>query len=138
MAGPAAQACSACLQQQPARLRSQRVASGRQSHEPLQNATKRGYLRHAALGVLGSRGRATRWVVRAVRQAWLAEGFLDALGSRCADALVDRECLPQVRGGLASVAVGEVTVADSFQGACFLWDRADLARDRERLGVLVA
>ena len=54
-----------------------------------------------------------------------------------ADVLVDRECLLQVRGGLAGVAFLEVGVADSFQGACLLWGRADVAGDGQRPGVLV-
>ena len=48
------------------------------------------------------------------------EGLLDALGGGGADALVDRQCLPQVRGGLAGVGVLQVGLAESFQGACFL------------------
>ena len=71
-------------------------------------------------------------------QLVVLEGFPDAPGGGGADALVDRECLPQVRGGLAGVAVLEVAVADSFQGACFLWGRADVAGDGQRPGVLVA
>ena len=67
-----------------------------------------------------------------------AQGFLDALGAGASDALVDRECLPQVGGGFAGVAVLEVAVADSFQGACFLQGCADLAGDGQRLGVVVA
>ena len=54
------------------------------------------------------------------------------------DSLVDRECLLQVRSGLAEVAVLQVAVADSFQGAYFFWCRADLAGDGQRPGVLVA
>ena len=56
-------------------------------------------------------------------------GFLDAPGRRGADVMVDRECLLQVRGGLAGVDVLQVAVAESFQGACFLWGRADVAGD---------
>ena len=65
------------------------------------------------------------------------EGFLDAPGGRGADVLVDRECLLQVRGSLAGVAVLQVASAKSFQGACFLWGRADVAGDGQRPGVLV-
>src|SRR5262249_37414234 len=72
------------------------------------------------------------------RQAWVAEGFPDALGSWGADALADRKCLLQIRGGLAGVAFVEVAVADSFQGPCFLGSGADVAGDGQRLGVLVA
>ena len=68
----------------------------------------------------------------------MSEGFLDALGAGGTDALADRECLPQVLGGLAAVAFLQVAAADSFQGACFLWRRADVAGDRQRPGVLVA
>jgi hypothetical protein len=50
----------------------------------------------------------------------LAQGFLDALSAGAFDALVDRECAQERRGGLAGVAVLEMAVADSFQGACFL------------------
>jgi hypothetical protein len=66
------------------------------------------------------------------------EGLLDSLGGGGADALVDRECLLQVRGGLAGVAVLQVALAESFQGACFLWGRAEVAGDGERLGVMLA
>jgi hypothetical protein len=47
------------------------------------------------------------------------KGFSDALGGGGADALVDRECLPQVFRGLGEVAVVKVAVADAFQGAGF-------------------
>jgi hypothetical protein len=67
-----------------------------------------------------------------------AEGFLDALGGGGANALVDRECLPQVPRGLAGVAVAEVAVADSFQGAGFFRGRAEVAGDGQGPGVLVA
>ena len=53
-------------------------------------------------------------------------------------ALVDRECLPQVRGGLAGVAVLQVGLAESFQGACFLQGRAEVAGDGQRLGMVLA
>ena len=56
----------------------------------------------------------------------LAQGVLDALGGWSADAMIDGECLPHVGGSLAGVAVMEVAVADSVQGACFLQRRADL------------
>ena len=46
------------------------------------------------------------------------EGFLDAPGGRGADVLVDGECLLQVRGSLAGVAVLQVALTKSFQGAC--------------------
>ena len=62
-----------------------------------------------------------------------AQGFLNFSSARASDALVDRECAPQVRGGLAGVAVLEVAVADSLQGACFL-QRSDLV---EGQGLLV-
>ena len=47
------------------------------------------------------------------------QGFLDSLRGWGADALVDRQCLLQVRGGLTGVAFVEVGLAESFQGACF-------------------
>ena len=47
-------------------------------------------------------------------QLVILEGFLDALGSGGADALVDGEGLLQVRGGLGGVAFLEVAVAESF------------------------
>src|SRR5580693_5328396 len=71
-------------------------------------------------------------------QVWAAESFLHALGAGGADALVDRECLPQRCDGLAGVAFLQVAVADSRQGACFLWGRADVAGDGQRPAVLVA
>ena len=70
-------------------------------------------------------------------QPVVLEGLLDAPGGRGADALVDRLCLLQGRGGLARVGLLEVAVADSFQGACFLGGRADVAGDGQRPGVLV-
>jgi hypothetical protein len=67
------------------------------------------------------------------------EGLLHSpRGGGRAHVLVDRECLLQVRGGFAAVAVLEVAVTESFQGACFLWGRADVAGDAQRPGVLVA
>ena len=47
-------------------------------------------------------------------------GFLDAPGFGDADALVNRECLPQVLPGLAGIAVLQVAVPESFQGERFL------------------
>ena len=67
-----------------------------------------------------------------------AEGFLDLPGTGSSNALIDRQCLPQVRGGLAAVTVLEVGAADALQGACFLEGHAEMTRDGERLGVLVA
>src|SRR6202050_5795310 len=64
--------------------------------------------------------------------------LLDALGAGGADALVDRECLPQGCDGLAGVAFLQVAVADSLQGACLLGGRADVAGDGQRPVVLVA
>ena len=49
----------------------------------------------------------------------MSEGFLGALGLGSADALVERECLLQVCGGLAGVAISKVAVADSYKGTCF-------------------
>ena len=42
------------------------------------------------------------------------EGFLDAPGAGGADSLVDAEGVPQVRGGLAGVAIYEASLAESF------------------------
>jgi hypothetical protein len=52
--------------------------------------------------------------------------------------VVDAECLVEVRGGLAGVAVVEMSSAESFQGASFLERRADVPRDGEGLGVPLA
>ena len=57
------------------------------------------------------------------------QGFLDSLRGWGADALVDRQCLLQVRGGLTGVAFAEVGLAESFQGARFLWGRVEVAGD---------
>jgi len=64
--------------------------------------------------------------------------FLDALCAGAIDALVDRECQPQVGGSFAQVAVLDVGLGDSVQGACLLGGRADVAGDGQRPGVLVA
>jgi hypothetical protein len=63
------------------------------------------------------------------------EGFLDPPRGGGADALVDRECLPQLRGGLARVPVLHVAVVKSFQGTCFLWGCAEVAGDGQCLDV---
>ena len=68
----------------------------------------------------------------------LAQGVLDAQDCGSADALVDRECLAQVRLAVTAVAVLEVGLADSFQGACFLEGYAEVAGDGKRLGVTLA
>jgi hypothetical protein len=57
------------------------------------------------------------------------EGFLDAPGGGGAHVLVDRQCLPQVRGSLFGVAVLQVALAESSQGACFLGGRTEVAGD---------
>jgi hypothetical protein len=49
----------------------------------------------------------------------VVEGLLDSPRGGGSNALVDRECLSQVRGGLARAAVVEVAVADSFRSAGF-------------------
>ncbi len=67
-----------------------------------------------------------------------AEGFLDLPGTGSSDVLIDRQCLPQVRGGLAVGAVVEVAVADAFQGAGFLEGHAEITGDGERFSVLAA
>jgi hypothetical protein len=64
-------------------------------------------------------------------------GFAGCTGLRGADALVDRECLQQMRGSLAGVALLEEAVADSFQRPCFLRGRGDAAGDAQRPGMLV-
>ena len=66
------------------------------------------------------------------------ENFLDAPGAGGSDALVDAEGVPQVGGGLAGVALYEVGVADSFQGACLLQGCADVAGDLEGPAVVFA
>jgi hypothetical protein len=66
------------------------------------------------------------------------EGFPDALGAEGSDALVDRQCLLQVGGSFADVAVLKLAVADAFQSACFLERSADVAGDGERLAVILA
>jgi hypothetical protein len=53
-------------------------------------------------------------------------------------ARVDRKSLPQARGTFFSGAFLKVCVAESFQGACFLCGRADIAGDGQRLGVMLA
>jgi hypothetical protein len=67
---------------------------------------------------------ATDFLLVAGQGCWfervLPQGILDALSAWAADSLVDRECLPQVGVRLAQVAVLDVSVADSFQGARFL------------------
>ena len=71
-------------------------------------------------------------------QLVVLDGFLDALCGGSADALVDGECLPQLRGGLAGVAVVRVGLAETFQGACFFGGRAEVAGDGQGLGVVRA
>ena len=53
------------------------------------------------------------------------------------DALVGRECVPQLRGSFDRV-LAEKAPADSFHSACFLERRAKLAGDGERLTVVPA
>src|SRR5215471_20226659 len=67
-----------------------------------------------------------------------AQGFLDALGARASDALVDRQGPLEVGRRLAGVVVMEVAVTDSFQSACLLQGCADLPGDGQRLAVVVA
>ena len=67
------------------------------------------------------------WV--GVCQVVVSDGFLDSPCGGGTDALVDRECLLQVRGALAGVAVLEVGPAESFQGACLLQGCAKVAGD---------
>src|SRR5437773_832071 len=68
----------------------------------------------------------------------LAQGLLEGVSARASDALVDREGLPQVGGGLTGVAVSQVAMADSLQGACFLEGSADVAGEGQGLAVVVA
>ena len=63
-----------------------------------------------------------------------AEVFLDALRIGGSDALVDRQCLPQLGGTFAGVAVLDMAAADAFQGACFLQRGAEVAGDGQGLG----
>ena len=79
---------------------------------------------------LGLRGGGCQFVV--------LDGLLDAPRGGGADALVDRECLLQVGGGLAGVAVLQVAVAESFLGACLFVGRAEVAGDGQGLGVVLA
>jgi hypothetical protein len=65
----------------------------------------------------------------------LVQGFLDPSGAVGSDALVDGECLLQAVQPFAVGAVPEVGLADSFEGACFLQRRADVAGDGQCLGV---
>jgi len=67
--------------------------------------------------------------LRCSGQSVTVEGFLDAPGIWSTDALVDRERLPEVWDAFAGVAVLEVAVADSFQGARFLGGHGDVAGD---------
>jgi len=63
------------------------------------------------------------------RQARIAEGFLDTLGTRCPDALVNREGPTQAIQAFVVVAVLEAGAAGSFQGARLLEGRAEVAGD---------
>jgi len=68
----------------------------------------------------------------------MTEAFCYAPGASGSDALVDRQSLPQVRCGLGGVAVVQVAVADSFEGACLLKGNAQVAGDGQGLSVVVA
>jgi len=52
-----------------------------------------------------------------------------------ADALVDGECLPQICGGLAGVAVLKVGLAESVQSACVFQRGVEVVGDGQRLTV---
>ena len=81
-----------------------------------------------------SRGRAeSGWLLPI-----LAQGFVDALGARGSDALIDTKCLAQAVQALARVPILQVAVGDAFEGACFLKGDADVAGEDERLIVMVA
>ena len=71
-------------------------------------------------------------------QLVLLESFLDSPGAGAADALVDRECLLQKVQAFVVVAVLETGPAESFESACFLQGRAEVAGDGQRLGVTLA
>jgi hypothetical protein len=62
---------------------------------------------------------------------------LHAPGIGRPDVLIDLQSVPEVRGGFGRVLV-EKAAADSFQRACFLKRRANLAGDGERLTVVAA
>ena len=69
---------------------------------------------------------------------WVLECLLDAPGAGDPNALVDRECPPQVRGAFGGVAVLKVAVAKSFQGAYLLKGNAQVAGDGQCQGVAIA
>src|SRR5215468_9213125 len=71
-------------------------------------------------------------------QLVVVEGLLDAPRGQSADALVDRKRLPQVGGGFGGVAVLQVAVADSFQGACLFQGDAQVAGDGQGLDMVTA
>jgi hypothetical protein len=80
------------------------------------------------------RGRRLGCLVSAV----LAESFPDAVSAWGTDALVDRQCLPQIYRAFGGVAILHVALADSFKRAGFLKGCADVAGDGQCLGVVVA
>ncbi len=67
----------------------------------------------------------------------VVQRVLHAPGAGSSDALVDRQSVPQVRGGFGRVLVAGGS-ADSVQRAGFLRRRAKLAGDGERLTVVAA
>src|SRR5215831_12535958 len=71
-------------------------------------------------------------------QLVVLEGLLDAPGFGGSDALIDRQCLPQLRGAFAAVAILEVAAADALQGARFFLRDAKVPGDGQGLGVVVA
>src|SRR5215469_14369928 len=71
------------------------------------------------------------------REPVLIEDLPNALRGVSPDALVDAECLTQVQGCFAAVAVVEVGPAESFQGVCLLEGHADIPRDGERPDVVL-
>jgi hypothetical protein len=70
-------------------------------------------------------------------EVMVVKRVLHAPGARSTDVLVDLQSVPEVRGGLGRVLVEEAA-ADSFQRACLLKRRANLAGDDERLTVVAA
>src|SRR5215475_14511867 len=71
-------------------------------------------------------------------QLVVLDGLLNAPRGGGADPPVDRECLLQVRVSLAGVAVVQVALAESFQGACFLGGYVEVTGDGQGLGVVLA
>ncbi len=67
----------------------------------------------------------------------VVEELLDAPAAGGSNALIDCDCLLQVRGGLAGVAVVEMAAADSFQSAGFLEGYTNVTGDGQCVAVAV-